>query len=200
MDNRVYSEYSYQSSQDRGERSTKVKLDKVGVEIKQKFSLHYDFGDDWMFTITVQKIAVTEEKITPHVVKEKGFIIQYMKTVYGEVTYQRAAYETADAEGRKRFVHLPDETLELDHAGLVSTNMAELLVSGITEMSYQECAAKVSRMTGQSISAMGVWNVIQALGAKVCEEEKELTKTHKVGKVYEKKKFRSCLKRQMVFM
>ena len=62
--------------------------------------------------------------------------------------------------------------------------MAELLVSGITEMSYRECAAKVSQMTGQSISAMGVWNVIQALGEKVCEEEKELTEAHKAGKVH----------------
>ena len=49
-------------------------------------------------------------------------------------------------------------------------------------MSYRECAAKVSRMIGQSISAMGVWNVIQALGTKVCKEEKELTAAHKTGK------------------
>lgn len=44
--------------------------------------------------------------------------------------------------------------------------MAELPVKGITELSYRECAAKVSEMTGQTISAMGVWNVIQALGGK----------------------------------
>ena len=86
-------------------------------------------------------------------------------------------------DGSKRFVYLLDEMLELDNVGLISTNMAELLVSGITEMSYRECAAKVSQMTGQTISAMGVWNVIQALGAKVCEEEKELTEAHKAGKV-----------------
>ena len=50
--------------------------------------------------------------------------------------------------------------------GLISTNMAELLVKGITELSYRECAAQVSGMTGQTISTMGVWNVIQALGEK----------------------------------
>ena len=37
MDNRMYSEYSYQSVPECGEPSTKVKLDKVGLEIKQKF-------------------------------------------------------------------------------------------------------------------------------------------------------------------
>lgn len=88
MDNRMYSEYSYQSVPECGEASTKVKLDKVGLEIKQKFSLHYDFGDDWMFTITVQKIAMTEEKITPHVVKEKGFIEQYPEWDWEDDDYE----------------------------------------------------------------------------------------------------------------
>lgn len=64
-------------------------------------------------------------------------------------------------------MYLLDETLELDNAGLISTNMAELLVKGITEPSYRECASKAGEMAGQTISAMGVWNVIQALGRKV---------------------------------
>lgn len=38
-------------------------------------------------------------------------------------------------------------------------------------------------MTGQTISAMGVWNVIQALGEKVCEDEAELTEAYKKGQV-----------------
>lgn len=61
--------------------------------------------------------------------------------------------------------------------------MAELLVKGITEPSYRECASQVSEMTGQNISAMGVWNVIQALGEKVCENEAELTEAYKKGQV-----------------
>lgn len=116
--------------------------------------------------------------------RHKGLRQTTIKTVYGEVTYQRAIYEAPNEDGTKRFVYLLDETLELDNVGLLSTNMAELLVSSITEMSYRECAAKVSQMTGQSISAMGVWNVIQALGAKVCEEEKKLVEAHKAGKVH----------------
>ena len=80
-------------------------------------------------------------------------------------------------------MYLLDETLELDHVGLISTNMAELLVKGITELSYRECATKVSEMTGQTISAMGVWNVIQALGEKVYNEEATLTEEYKKGHV-----------------
>lgn len=41
----------------------------------------------------------------------------------------------------------------------------------------------MTEMTGQRISAMGVWNVIQSLGDKVCEEERELVKAHKSGQI-----------------
>lgn len=115
--------------------------------------------------------------------RNKGGRQTTVKTVYGEVTYQRTVYEVVEEDGLKRFVYLLDEMLELDHIGLISTNMAELLVKGITELSYRECASQVSEMTGQTISAMGVWNVIQALGEKVCEEEAELTDAYKNGHV-----------------
>ena len=113
--------------------------------------------------------------------RNKGTRRTTVKTVYGEVTYQRTVYEVMEEDGTRRFVYLLDETLELTNVGLISTNMAELLVKGITELSYRECASKVSEMTGQTISAMGVWNVIQALGEKICEEEKELTEDYKKG-------------------
>lgn len=113
--------------------------------------------------------------------RNKGLRQTTVKTVYGEVTYQRAVYEVIEEDGTRHFVYLLDETLDLANVGLISTNMAELLVKGITELSYRECAAKVSEMTGQTISAMGVWNVIQALGEKICEEEKELTEDYKKG-------------------
>lgn len=119
--------------------------------------------------------------------RNKGTRQTTVKTVYGEVTYQRMVYEVREEDGTKRFVYLLDETLDLDSVGLISTNMAELLVKGITELSYRECALQVSEMTGQTISAMGVWNVIQALGGKVCEEEAELTEEYKRGNVKGKK-------------
>ena len=119
--------------------------------------------------------------------RHKGLRQTTIKTVYGEVTYSRVIYEVTEDDGLKHFVYLLDETLELENIGLISTNMAEMLVKGITEQSYRACAAQISETTGQPISAMGVWNVIQALGAKVCEEEKELTQAHKQGKVHGEK-------------
>lgn len=115
--------------------------------------------------------------------RHKGSRQTTIKTVYGEVTYNRAVYGVTEEDGYRHYVYLLDETLELDNIGLISTNMAELLVKGITELSYRECASKISEMTGQTISAMGVWNVIQALGEKVCEEEKVLVEEHKKGQI-----------------
>lgn len=132
--------------------------------------------------------------------RNKGGRQTTVKTVYGEVTYQRNVYEVTEEDGRKRFVYLLDETLDLDYVGLISTNMAELLVKGITELSYRECARQVSEMTGQTISAMGVWNVIQALGEKVCEDEAELTEEYKKGHVKGKERFPSCLKKRTEFI
>lgn len=119
--------------------------------------------------------------------RHKGTRQTTIKTVYGEVTYSRVVYEVTEEDGLRHYVYLLDETLEFENVGLISTNMAELLVKGITELSYRECALKVSEMTGQTISAMGVWNVIQALGEKVCEEERELVKEYKAGHIRGKK-------------
>lgn len=88
MDNRMYSQYSYQSDPEGNEPSTRVKLDKLGLMIKQKFSLHYDFGDDWMFTITVQNITETAEKTAPKVIKGKGEIEQYPDWEEEEYDYE----------------------------------------------------------------------------------------------------------------
>lgn len=115
--------------------------------------------------------------------RDKGYRQTTIKTVYGEVTYKRTVYETIDEYGVRRYVYLLDKMLDLENVGLISENYAALLVSEVTELSYRECAEKVTAMTGQSISAMGVWNVIQKLGEKVCEEEKQLVDNHKAGMI-----------------
>ena len=53
--------------------------------------------------------------------RNKGARQTTVKTVYGEVTYQRMVYEVIEEDGTKRFVYLLDETLELDHVGLILT-------------------------------------------------------------------------------
>ncbi len=77
MDNRMYSDCSFHSDPECGEPSTRIALDRLHLEKGQNFSLHYDFGDDWMFRIHVMKIEEVEKKTTPAVLKGKGEIQQY---------------------------------------------------------------------------------------------------------------------------
>lgn len=77
MDNRMYSEYTYQSDPEGDEPSTDIVLDELGLCKGQKFSLHYDFGDDWMFTITVSKISEVQKNVETRIIKSKGNIEQY---------------------------------------------------------------------------------------------------------------------------
>ena len=115
--------------------------------------------------------------------RNKGKRKTTVKTVYGEVEYTRRIYQVTREDGLTEFVFLLDEQLEISGVGLISMNMAEQMVSNITETSYRETAEKITEMTGQSISAMGVWNVIQTLGDKVCDDEHKLVKAHKAGRV-----------------
>ena len=78
MDNRPYSEHSYQCEEDgSGRPLTTTKIAKLDLAKGQKFSLHYDFGDDWMFTISVHEIESIDHRMPPECLKSKGTIEQY---------------------------------------------------------------------------------------------------------------------------
>ena len=72
MDNKMYSENSYEYGS-----ATKKRIDSLYLAKGQKFSLHYDFGDDWMFTISVQKIEEIDKAVRPKMIGGKGEVIQY---------------------------------------------------------------------------------------------------------------------------
>lgn len=77
MDNKMYSEDSYQYDPDDDGPSTDIAIDKIGLVKGQYFSLHYDFGDDWMFTILVQKKETEARKSPPKLIKSVGEVEQY---------------------------------------------------------------------------------------------------------------------------
>ena len=121
------------------------------------------------------------------VYRHKGLKKTCIKTCFGEVTFRRTLYQTTDEDGTAHFVFLLDEALGLENVGLFSENYTEKLVAGITTKSYRSCAEELSETTGQTISAMGVWNIIQQLGKKVCREEEILVEQHRQGRMKGKK-------------
>lgn len=105
------------------------------------------------------------------VYRDKGTRMTTIKTVYGEVTYARRVYQTKLENGRNAYVYLLDEAMQMEKIGLISTNLAEKLAMTVTESPYRVTADMISSTCGQSISAGGVWNVIQRLGERISEEE-----------------------------
>ena len=77
MDNKMYSEDSYEYDPEDGGPSTDISIDKIGLVKGQNFTLHYDYGDDWMFTIHVQKIEDEDRKSAPELVRSVGMLVQY---------------------------------------------------------------------------------------------------------------------------
>ena len=150
---------------------------------KKTFEMVCKAGQEYTREFLEQYDTVLMENRDKAAYRNKGKRHTTIKTVYGEVEYDRRIYEVSRDDGLKEFVYLLDEQLEIPCIGLISLNMAEQMVSSVTEMSYRETANEITEKTGQRISAMGVWNVVQSLGEKVCEEERALVKAHKSGNV-----------------
>lgn len=77
MTNKMYSHDNYVFEPDEpGQPSTKTKIDSLMLSEGQIFSLHYDFGDDWMFAIRVEQIN-DAPKSKPVVSEGAGELVQY---------------------------------------------------------------------------------------------------------------------------
>lgn len=108
--------------------------------------------------------------------RNKGKRKTSIKTVYGTVTYDRTVYQTILESGERACVYLLDKAMQMDKIGLISTNLAEKLAMTVTESPYRVTADTISSTCGQTISAGGVWNVVQRLGERISEEEEHAVK------------------------
>ncbi|MCG8640427.1 MAG: plasmid pRiA4b ORF-3 family protein, partial [Desulfobacterales bacterium] len=67
----------YHPGYDGRKNATKVKIYNLGLKVRNKFLYLYDFGDEWMFDIVVQKIEQSKAKTLTFVTEGKGEIYQY---------------------------------------------------------------------------------------------------------------------------
>ena len=111
------------------------------------------------------------EKRDKKLYRGKGKRTTTIKTVYGEVIYSRNVYRTETEKGQTAHIYLLDQAMHMDKIGLISTNLAEKIALTVTESPYRVTAEQISSTCGQSISAGGVWNMIQRLGERIDEEE-----------------------------
>ena len=139
------------------EKKTYAYLCELGREITQRMLESYD-----------EELAQSRDK---KVYRGKGKRATSIKTVYGEVEYSRNVYRTETEDGQVAHVYLLDQAMHMDKIGLISTNLAEKIALTVTESPYRVTAEQISNTCGQSISAGGVWNMMQRLGERIDEEE-----------------------------
>ena len=91
-----------------------------------------------------------------------------VKTVYGEVEYNRHMYyDKTD----NRYLYLLEDNLQMEKIGTVSANLAQVIAEAAVEMPYRKAAELISQTTGQTISSHGAWNVVQKIGEEIGREE-----------------------------
>ena len=112
------------------------------------------------------------------VYRDKGKRSTTVKTVYGEVCYSRRVYERKQEDGKKEYVYLLDEAMQMEKIGLMSANLAEKIAMTAAESPYRVTAEAISSACGQSVSHGGTWNLVQRLGERIDREE-----THAVEKM-----------------
>jgi hypothetical protein len=91
----------------------------------------------------------------------------------GEVEYERVLYAFTGEDGKIGHIYLLEQELGFETVGFVSDLLAGKIAEASCELSYRKTAQTVSELTGQSISHTGAWNVVQSLGSKVDEHERQ---------------------------
>lgn len=122
--------------------------------------------------------------------RNKGKRRRTIKTVMGEVEFERNVYETATDEGENRYEYLLDKELGLSRSGFFSELMSELIAKRCCESSYRNAAQAVSEQTGQILSHTAAWNVVQTLGEEIDKQETHnatLAKAHRGVGILESK-------------
>lgn len=107
-----------------------------------------------------------------------------VKTIFGEVEYRRRYYDYLNEEGEIEKIFLLDNVLQMKAVGSFSENLAKIVAEAASQMSYRQAAEKIRSMTGITISHGGVWNIVQALGNHVQEDETVLVKAMKGDRLH----------------
>jgi len=106
--------------------------------------------------------------------RHKGHHKTVVKTVMGEVEYERAIYERKNEDGTKSYVYLLDAAMGIKGNGFMSGLLSGQIADAVCAGTYRRAAQSISEMTGQRISHQAAWDVAQQLGAAVDKQEEQL--------------------------
>ena len=118
------------------------------------------------------------EKRDKKAYRVKGFKRTCIKTIMGDVEYDRRVYKYIDENGKKNYRYLLDEYLNIETIGKISSNLVEKMVLNATELSFRKSKNNIKETTNQDTSHTAIWRVIQILGNKIEQKEDALVKRY----------------------
>lgn len=118
--------------------------------------------------IVVQVLGEWDEEIRKTRDKKrfrcKGKRKTCVKTRLGAIEYERNVYiDRADPE-HKQCVYLLDEEKAVRLFGCAAADICEMATQSIVNNTYRGTAQEITERTGSSISAQGVWDIVQKVG------------------------------------
>ena len=141
-------------------------------ELEQKiFSFVCCLGQEMTRTILESYDDELAQERDKEQYRDKGKRKTSIKTVYGEVPYERRVYCTRLEDGSTSYVYLLDEAVGMERIGLISTNLAQIIAMSVTENPFRKGAELITRTSGETISPSGAWNLLQKLGERISDEE-----------------------------
>ena len=152
-----------------------LSLNDNGMTFKDLERKIYKYACDEACKALKEILEALDEKLhnerDSKVYRNKGRKQTCLRTIMGDVEYSRRVYEFKLENGKKATKYLLDEYLGMDTVGNVSINLAEMILTNVSELSFRKTAENIKTLCNQEISAQGVWNVVQNVGKKIKELE-----------------------------
>ena len=106
--------------------------------------------------------------------RNKGLKHTCIKTIMGNLEFDRRIYEFKMDDGKKGFKFLLDEQLQMDTIGHYSSSLVDKVIDNICDLSFRKTAANIEKLSNQSISHTAVWNIVKKVGTTI--ENKDINK------------------------
>ena len=160
---------------------------------KAAFQYSLSFGRELVRRIVEERDTELREERDKARYVNKGKRKTCLKTLLGDVEFERTVYVDKTVPERQHCVFLLDEDLGIDTVGLVSPDACEAIANAICETTYRGAAQMLSETSGLTLSPQGVWDVVQKLGAYRGEQVERLSKLAKA------KESEGCIETKLLY-
>lgn len=151
---------------------------------KTIFTLVCELGCNILKDILENQDKILMENRDKKTYRHKGYRINCIKTLMGDIEYKRAIY-LVDNGKQKTHIFLLDQQTNINCIGKISANLAEKMLKTVTEtISYRKGANEIQNLTNETISHEGLRDLIYRVGKEIEEKEEQLIKLHKQDKLH----------------